>query len=96
MEDNHVDSEFLDQPLRVWQPLSDNPLDEDGARESIANISGFFDLLAEWVADDNKKVRLRENTTIITSKQTLPTVPRTYQRQRVSTYEPSRVGTDRA
>tara|TARA_A100001015_G_scaffold302513_1_gene390804 strand:- start:1906 stop:2079 length:174 start_codon:yes stop_codon:yes gene_type:complete len=55
MEDKHVDSEFLDQTLRVWQPLSDKPLDEEGARESIANISGFFDLLAEWEADDGKE-----------------------------------------
>ena len=55
MEDKHVDSEFLDQTLRVWQPLSDKPLDEEGARESIANISGFFDLLAKWEADDEKK-----------------------------------------
>jgi hypothetical protein len=41
--------EFLDETIRVWQPkYPDRMLTRDDAREIIASMTGFFNVLAEW------------------------------------------------
>jgi hypothetical protein len=40
--------EFLEKTIRVWQPLSEEKLNEEDAREIVENLTGFFSLLGEW------------------------------------------------
>lgn len=39
---------FLEETLAFWQPLSARPLAREDAREMVANVAGFFGILAEW------------------------------------------------
>jgi hypothetical protein len=32
----------------VWQPLSSRQLSDEDAREILANVTGFFGVLAKW------------------------------------------------
>ena len=41
--------DFLDKTIRVWQPRSpDRILTREDAREIIASMTGFVQLLMEW------------------------------------------------
>jgi hypothetical protein len=40
--------ELLDLTLEVWQPLSARQLSDEDAREILANVTGFFAVLAKW------------------------------------------------
>jgi hypothetical protein len=43
--------ELLDLTLQVWQPLSSRQLSDEDAREILANVTGFFGVLAKWDRD---------------------------------------------
>jgi hypothetical protein len=40
--------EFLEETIQVWQPLSEEKLTEEDAREIVENLTGFFSLLRQW------------------------------------------------
>jgi hypothetical protein len=40
--------ELLQLTLEVWQPLSSRQLSDEDAREILANVTGFFGVLAKW------------------------------------------------
>jgi hypothetical protein len=40
--------ELLNLTLEVWQPLSSRQLSDEDAREILANVTGFFGVLAKW------------------------------------------------
>ena len=42
------DCEILDKTISIWQPMSEEKLAHEDARQIIENISGFFSVLAEW------------------------------------------------
>lgn len=44
----NVDRSFLKKTAEVWQPHYKRRLTEEDAREIAENLTGFFDLLAEW------------------------------------------------
>ena len=41
-------SEVLKKTQRLWSERAGQPVSEEAARQMVANISGFFALLAEW------------------------------------------------
>jgi hypothetical protein len=43
--------ELLDLTIEVWQPLNSRQLSDEDAREILANITGFFGVLAGWDLD---------------------------------------------
>ena len=43
-----------DRTIEVWQRRSRRQLTREGAREMAVNTSGFFKVLAEWAAEDQK------------------------------------------
>ncbi len=47
-------TDVLDCTLHVWQPWSRRPLTREDARIITANMSGFFQVLAEWAAEDQE------------------------------------------
>jgi hypothetical protein len=40
--------ELLQLTLEVWQPLTSRQLSDEDAREILANVTGFFRVLARW------------------------------------------------
>ena len=47
--------QFIDATLAHWQPLTDRVLTREDAREIIENVSGFFAILLEWDAEDQRR-----------------------------------------
>jgi hypothetical protein len=43
-----MNKEFFRRTIQVWQPLSEDRLTEEDAREIVENLTGFFSLLEEW------------------------------------------------
>lgn len=42
----------LEAIAAIWQPYSAKQLSEADAREILGNLTGFFDVLSEWAAQD--------------------------------------------
>ena len=42
------DNELLSHTIAVWQRRTDRKLSREDARDIVRNMTGFFDLLAEW------------------------------------------------
>ena len=53
--------EFLDETIRVWQPLSKEPLTYQDAVEIIDNAVGFYGVLLRCAreAEERKKAKLK-------------------------------------
>ena len=49
-----MDRSFLKKTVEVWQPHYKRRLTEEDAREITENLTGFFDLLAEWEKKEKK------------------------------------------
>jgi hypothetical protein len=49
--------QFLDETRAFWQPLSPRPIAREDARQMVANVAGFFGILAEW----DRKAREQES-----------------------------------
>jgi|GEM_PF-1112289 len=47
--------EILEKTIRMWQPLSEEQLTEEDAREIVENLTGFFSLLGEWERENGKE-----------------------------------------
>jgi hypothetical protein len=47
----------LQLTLEVWQPLSSRQLSDEDAREILANVTGFFRVLAGWDRDLHQSER---------------------------------------
>jgi hypothetical protein len=45
-------AQFLDETIAVFQPLSTRPLNREDAREIVQNMTGFFAVLSEWLAEE--------------------------------------------
>lgn len=46
---------FLEQTRRFWQEQMDRPLSVEDARQITANVTGFFQVLAEWAAAEDRQ-----------------------------------------
>jgi len=44
--------EIIERTKKLWQTLASRTLTDEDAREIIENITGFFQVLAEWHSDD--------------------------------------------
>ena len=50
MRENVVDPAFLDKTIAFWQPRISRKLTREDARQMVENVTGFFQVLAEWDA----------------------------------------------
>ena len=52
--------ESLDETIRVWQPLSKEPLTYQDAVEIVDNAAGFYGTLLRWAreAEERRKANL--------------------------------------
>jgi hypothetical protein len=46
---------FLEQTRRFWQEQTDRPLSVEDARQIAANLTGLFQVLAEWAAAEDRQ-----------------------------------------
>jgi hypothetical protein len=46
--------QFLEQTRRFWQEQTDRPLSVEDARQITANMTGLFQVLAEWAAAEDR------------------------------------------
>jgi hypothetical protein len=46
--------QFLEQTQRFWQERTDRPLSVEDARQIAANLTGLFQVLAEWAAAEDR------------------------------------------
>ena len=46
--------DFLDETIRVWQPLSKEPLTYGDAEEIVENVVGYFRTLRRCAAERSK------------------------------------------
>ncbi len=53
-----MNKDLLNKTMQVWQPLCEEKLSEEDAREIIENIAGFFTILKKW---DDEERRKQEN-----------------------------------
>lgn len=44
----NVENEFIQQTILFWEQYAGIRLSVQEAREAVANVSGFFELLNEW------------------------------------------------
>jgi hypothetical protein len=51
--------ELIRRTIDVWQPLSEEKLNEEDAREIVENLTGFFSLLRQW---EQKNAKEEEKT----------------------------------
>ncbi len=61
------DKDFLEETIRVWQPLSKEPLSYADAEKIIRNAVGFYGTLLRWVVKRRLK---RINTKALRSPST--------------------------
>ena len=47
--------DLTEETLAVWQPRTTRRLAAEDAREAMHNVTGFFNLLRRWAADDAGK-----------------------------------------
>ncbi len=50
MKGTAIDPAFLDKTIAFWQPRTARALTREDARQMIENMTGFFQVLAEWDA----------------------------------------------
>lgn len=50
------DESIIDQTIEFWQSRTSEQLTRESARQIVANVSGFFQVLAEWDAAQRKTV----------------------------------------
>jgi hypothetical protein len=50
---------FLEQTRRFWQEQTDRPLSVEDARQIAANLTGLFQVLAEWAAAEDRQQSTR-------------------------------------
>jgi len=48
--------EFLKETRQFWEPFYQRELSDEDARQIIANIKAFFEILTEWDDDSNEPV----------------------------------------
>ena len=48
--------EFLKETRQFWESFYQRELDDEDARQIIANIKAFFEILIEWNDESNKPV----------------------------------------
>ena len=53
------DENFLQEIIENWQPCSKEKLTLEDARESIFNLTGFFDTLDEIDRENNKDEEIK-------------------------------------
>jgi len=46
---------FLEQTRRFWQEQMDRPVSVEDARQITANVTGLFQVLAEWAAAEDQQ-----------------------------------------
>ena len=51
--------DFLDETIRVWQPLSKEPLTHADAEEIIKNAAGYYSTLLRWAKEALKAKEVR-------------------------------------
>lgn len=44
--------DLVKRTIEAWEPRYGRPLSDADAREIVRNVTGFFDLLAEWDAKE--------------------------------------------
>jgi hypothetical protein len=47
-----LDQEAIDRILAVWQPRTTRVLSDEDARQIAENLTGFFQTLLDWVAEE--------------------------------------------
>jgi hypothetical protein len=52
-----LSTEFLDETIGDWQPLSRRLLTREDAREIVENLTGFFRVLNEWRIAEERRTR---------------------------------------
>lgn len=60
--------DFLDETIRVWQPLSKEPLTYADAEEITENMVGYFNTLLRWEAEARQKLLTQERRTAKTEE----------------------------
>jgi hypothetical protein len=50
-----MNTEIIGQTIRIWEPRSQRQLSHEDARQIVENVTGFFDVLAEWAAPDTSQ-----------------------------------------
>lgn len=63
-------SDIIEQTLDFWGKRTEKDLSREDAREMVANVAGFFQVLAEWdrkarleaCSEDGEKIGLNEMT----------------------------------
>ena len=45
---DNLDDDLVGQTQKVWQPRLGRELSREDARQIVANMTGFFSVLAEW------------------------------------------------
>jgi len=58
---NESDKSIIDQTLEFWQSRSEERLTRESARQIVANISGFFQVLADWDTAQSQAVATKQN-----------------------------------
>ena len=56
---NHS-NEFLDETIRVWQPLSKEPLTYADAEEITESMVGYFGTLLRWARERSEPKEVRD------------------------------------
>ena len=51
-----IDDAFLEETIRVWQPMTAELLTKEDAREIIHNIAGLFNLLIKLEMEKNNEI----------------------------------------
>jgi hypothetical protein len=46
---------LIDRTLEVWQPRNAHRLSDEDARAILENVKGFFTLLLEWEANEQRR-----------------------------------------
>ena len=54
---------FANWRLQVWEARSPRPLTQDDSRQIVANVTGFFSVLAEWAAVEDGKRTIDDQLT---------------------------------
>jgi hypothetical protein len=52
MSSGRLPARFLDETIAVFQPMSARALNREDAREIVLNMTGFFSVLSEWLAEE--------------------------------------------
>lgn len=46
---------LIEETIALWQPRCPRPVSTEEARQMIENVSGFFNLLARWEAEERRQ-----------------------------------------